>query len=179
MKIKIMALAYIILIGSLAYSDNIFLTGELELNPSVNITGFNSRTIKAQPALNAEAGFHINFNKYIYSGLSAGINYTWASNLEEGWSYPGFSGFEAGLDLGFSLPFFDAFSFDIAGYAGWYRYNLTENLFFLPSAEIMPGIRFYDDDYISVYGVVPVRYFFHRQADIFMSAGAGFRVAVK
>lgn len=179
MKFKLITLVYIFIIGTFSFSDELFLSGGLSASTDAGITGFNDRTVKVQPEINADVFFFINFNESFKTGLSAGFIYAFASNLNEGWSYPGFSGLETGFELRGTMPFMKSLDIGAGGFAGWYRYNLTENFFFLPSAELYPAFRFYNNDDIDIFLEIPIRYYFHKQADIFMSAGLKCRVVLK
>lgn len=179
MKFKLIALAYIFILGSFSFSDQIFLSGGLSTSVDAGLTGFDSRTVKLQPEITSDAFFLINFNEIFKTGLSAGLTYTFSSNLNEGWSYPGFSGFETGLELRAAVPFVKSLEIGAGGFAGWYKYNLTENFFFLPSVEVYPAFQFYNSKTIGLFIEAPVRYYFHKQADIFMSAGLKLRMVLK
>lgn len=179
MKIKIITLIYIFIIGSFSFSDELFLSGGLSISTDAGISGFDSRTVKLQPEINADTFFFINLNDNFKTGLSAGFIYSFASNLNEGWSYPGFSGLETGLELRGTMPFMESLDIGASASAGWYRYSLTENFFFLPSVELYPAFKLYNSNHTDLFIEVPVRYFFHKQADIFMSAGVKFRVVLK
>lgn len=179
MKSKVITLVFIVLSSTLSFSESVFLDGFFSVAPHVNITGFQSRAVKTQPGFNAEAGFNINFNEYLFTGLQAGINYSASSSVDGGWSYPGFTGFETGASFGFSIPPSDFISIQLEGTAGWYRYNLTDNFFFLPSVELTPGFKLFSEENITLSAEIPVRYFFHKQADIFMSAGFGMRLNIR
>ena len=179
MKTKIITLAYIILIGTSSFADDIFLSGGFSLLPKAQITSFYSREIKLQPKIDAEAFFYLNYADYFTTGFSAGIIYALPSGLDGGWSYPGFSGIETGFEIGMIMPFWEVLSIQGSLDAGWYRYNLTENMFFLPSASLGPNFRIFYNEQSDIYIDLPVRYYFHKQADIFMSVGLGCKVVLK
>ena len=179
MKLKIISLAYILLFGSLCFPDDIFLTGGVSVTPEAHFTGFDSRTVKAQPAINTGAFFYTSFYDFFKAGLAGNLIYTLSSDLDGGWSYPGFSGFEAGLDFRFILPVSFRPEIGIGGGAGWYRYNLTSSFFFLPYASVSPSFSVYSDNQFDLFIEAPVKYYFHREADIFMSAGLSLKAAVR
>lgn len=179
MKSKVFIPVFIFLFSFSALSYTAALSGDFVLSSGTNITGFQTREVKLQPVINANAGFSIHYADYISTGLLAGFNYTYASGIDGGWSYPGFSGFETGVNAGFILPFADFISLRLEGTAGWYRYTLTDDFFFLPSVKLSPAFMIYSSPDIEMRFNLPVKYFFHKQADIFMSAGAGLMVVLK
>lgn len=179
MKLKFITLVYIFIIGTYCFADEIFFSSEMSVIPVARITGFNSRTIKIQPEISAAADFALNFDENFKVGLSGGLIYTFSSNIDGGWSYPGFSGFETGLNLRITMPFWDLMDIGARADAGWYRYNLTESYFFIPSIGLYPAFNLYKDERVELFLELPVRYYFHKEADIFMSAGLNFRTVLK
>ena len=172
MKLKIISLAYIFLFGSFCLADDVFLSGGFSLTPESHFTAFNERTVKIQPAVHTGAFFYIGFSNFFKAGLSGNFLYAFNSNLNGGWSYPGFSGLEAGVELRGAMPFLSGFELGLGGGAGWYRYNLTENYFFLPFISLTPSFPGYNfSGGPLIYFEIPIKYYFHRQAEVFMSAG--------
>lgn len=179
MKIKIITLAYIFLIGTHCFADNVFLNGGLSLSSEAQITSFNSRTAKLQPAVDADVFFYFNIDDILRLGFGSGFRYTFSSNLDGGWSYPGFSGIETSFDMRSATPISSRLEFGSGAEAGWYRYNLTENFFFLPSVFMYPAYRLYEDELINLWIEAPVKLYFHKQADTFMSTGLKLRAVFK
>jgi len=167
------------LIGTYSFSDEVFLSGGLAFTPETQITGFYSRTLKLQPAAEAESFFYINFNDFIKAGLSGGFLYAFSSDINGGWSYPGFSGIETGAEIRAVMPFLHSIELGVGADAGWYRYSLTENFFFLPSVTLSPAFKLYGNELTDLYVELPFKYYFHKQADIFLSAGLKFRAVFK
>ena len=167
------------IIGSYAFSEDVFLDGMLGGGTSAQITAAGGRDLKIQPAFSADAAFQVNFGGGFSAGLSAGLLYTLSSGIEGGWSYPGFSGFEAGLDLQFLPEALQGFGLGAGGAGGWYKYNLSTSMFFLPSVSLYPLFRLPAGELIDLQIELPVKLFFHREAALFMSAGIGFMVVFK
>ena len=167
-----------IIFGSLSFAEGSFFEGGFELSGAGHITGFYSRTVKVQPAVDADGFVHLNLSPWFSTGLRGGFLYAYNSNLNEGWSYPGFTGIEAGLEFVFDIPD-TIFSVGAGADAGWYKYNLTKNYFFLPSATLFPASTVIDVEPFNLSATLPVKFYFHRQADIFMSAGLGIRMVFK
>ena len=179
MKLKFIALLYIFIIGTYSFADEFFFSRELSIVPAARITGFNSRILKLQPEIDAEADLSLNFSDNFKFGLSGGFIYAFASNIDGGWSYPGFSGFETGVNFRGTVHPLEFLEIGARADAGWYRYNLTQSHFFLPSIGLSPAFNLYNDDHFELFIELPVRYYFHKEADIFMSAGLNFRTVFK
>ncbi len=179
MKFRLITLAFILLIGANSYAENISADGGLSLSPQIQLTAFYDRGVKFQPGLTASAFFDVNFSSCFSTGLSAAFLYDFSSDLDGGWSYPGFSGLETSIVFRVNMPFNDSIGMGVDGTAGWYRYSLTPNLFFLPSAAVYPSLLVADTKLVRFYTEIPVRYYFHLQADFFASAGIRIRAVFK
>ena len=179
MKIKLISLAYIIFLSTSIFASDLFVDGSFGITPQAQLSAFNTQNMKLQPKIEAEASFNLNYLEYFKTGLSAGIVYAMASDLNGGWNYPGFSGFETGLEIRMTMPIFDVLDFGGSLDAGWYRYNLTDSMFFLPSVSLYPAIRIFEDEHTKFLIEIPVRYYFHRQADLFMSAGIRINTVIR
>lgn len=105
MKFKLITLAFILLIGTYGFSDNIFLSGGFSIQPGTQIAAFNSLDTKIQPALLAGGFFNVNFGPLFSTGLTADYLYALSSETSGGWSYPGFSGIQTGIDMRMRMPF--------------------------------------------------------------------------
>ncbi len=179
MKFKLITLVYILLIGSSCFSENIFLSGGFRISPLAQITSFADREVKLQPGINAGAFLQLNYAEYLNTGLSASYIYNRSSSIDGGWSYPGFSGIETTLASGLAVPSADFIEVGIDTGASWFKYNLTENYFFLPSLAARAAFTFYSDKNLELAAEIPVRYYFHRESYLFMSAGIILKAVVK
>ncbi|MBI9106888.1 MAG: hypothetical protein JEZ04_09085 [Spirochaetales bacterium] len=179
MKLKIITLTFILIIGTKCFSEEIFLSGGFGLSPQVQLSSFDGKTLKPQAKINADAAFFINFFDTFSAGLSAGLIYTLSSDINGGWSYPGFDGFEAGLELLYHPPFFPDGGIGGGVTAGWYRYNLTTSLFFLPSFSLFPSWRYLQTIGADFFLDLPVTVYIHQQADLFLSTGIRLRMLLK
>lgn len=179
MKFKIITVTFILIIGTNCFSDDIFLSGGFGVSPQVQLTSFSGTGLKPQPKINADAAFFINFYDTVSAGLSVAYIYNRSSSVDGGWSYPGFSGLETGLEILYHLPFYSDLGIGGTASAGWYRYNLTTNIFFLPSCTLYPSWRFLNTRESEVYLEFPATVYFHNEADLFMSAGIRMRMVLK
>jgi hypothetical protein len=161
------------------FSENMDLRGALSLSPQAHFSGFDNRIIKPQPKINANAHFYLDFADIMAAGIFAGFNYTWASSVDGGWRYPGFSGLETGAEIIFGLPFIPGSGIGGAASAGWYRYNFTNNMFFLPSVTVFPGYRIISGKDLDFHIEAPFQIYLHKQADLFFSAGLRVRMVFK
>ncbi|MDC7228403.1 MAG: hypothetical protein PQJ61_16700 [Spirochaetales bacterium] len=181
MKFKFISLAYIILIGTYAFADDINFGAGFSLTPEAHFTEFESRDIKTQTALSAAVFYTADLTDFFNAGISLGYIYALTSNLDGGWSYPGFNGIDLGAEFSVGLPLVK-FSPRLGGglYAGWYRYNFTESYFFLPAAEVFPALELWDnDDYIKIFLEIPFKYYFHNEASAFFSTGIRFKAVYR
>ena len=161
------------------FAQNIHPRGALSLSPQAHLSGFDNRIIKPQPKINANAHFYIDFTDILAAGVFAGFNYTVDSSVDGGWRYPGFSGLETGAEIIVRLPFIPGGGIGGAASAGWYRYNLTNNMFFLPSVTVFPEYRIISGKDLDFHIEAPFQIYFHKQADLFFSAGLRVRMVFK
>jgi hypothetical protein len=179
MKFKIITLTFLLIIGTNCFSDEIFLSGGFGISPQAHISSFNQMSVKPQAKIGADTSLFINFPDTFSAGISVGIIYTFASEITGGWSYPGFNGIETGLELLYHLPFFPDAGIGAAAAVGWYRYNLTTSLFFLPSFTVFPSWKFISSDHNDFYLELPVSIYLHKQAELFLSSGLRVRMMLK
>ena len=179
MKSKIITFIFLLIIGTYGFSDDIFLNGGFGISPQAQLTAFNSISLKSQIKIAADAAFFVNFYDTFSAGLYAGLIYNFASDISGGWSYPGFSGIETGVELRYSMPFYRNLGIGGAVTAGLYRYNLTTSIFFLPSVTLFPSLKFLELDNSDFFIDLPVTWYLHNQADLFMSAGVRVRMLMR
>ena len=179
MKLKILSLFFLLIIGTYGFSEDVFLSGGFSAAPGAQLTAFEGRIMKLQPALAADGFLRLNFSDSLYTGLSGGIFITFPSDVSGGWTYPGFTGFETSFLLGMRIPDFSLVGFEAALSAGWYGYNLTYNMFFLPSALFAPSVLIFEDNEVGFFAELPVKYYFHQQADFFMSTALRLKAVLK
>ncbi len=179
MKIKTIALAYIFLFGAYGFADNLFFSGRFGLTPQLNFTEFSPHGLKTQTGLNADAAMSFNFDENFSTGLIIGLEHFFSSNIDGGWLYPAFYGLSCGIEFRYAIHNLDFIETAIGAYASWYRYDLTDDYFFLPSAGGSIAFRFIDKEHFKVLAEIPLRWHFHRTADKFITSGAGVRLVVK
>ncbi len=95
-----------------------------------------------------------------------------------GWSYPGFSGLEGGLEFLYNFENPASFSLALDLLAGFYKYNLTPNYFFIPSVKLTPGWTVYRSESIQLDAILPLKYYIRTDGILFLSLNAGLRISL-
>lgn len=180
MKIRIIALVYLFSAFSLCLADGYpGLKAGLSTSGVCMLSGYYSRDIKIQPGFLIQGNFIADFNDIFSIGFNTAYIKLFSSNLDGGWCYCGFGGFEAGFDCRFTMPFWDRLNFGIILDTGWYHYSQSKNYFFLPSVGICPSILCYTIKNIDFFVESPVKYYISKNADILLSFSIQLRTLIE
>ena len=179
MKLKslsaILFLIIFFIIGDYSFSAGPFIDGGVSASGGSNFTAFYGRELKLQPGIGIDSFVRLNYSENIYSGLSAGYSYAFSSDIDGGWSYPGFNGMTASFFTGFHTAGSGSLGAEAALSAGFYRYNLTSSIFFLPAVSLAPYIQLGSTELFDIFLDIPLTLHLHRQADFLFFAGIRMR----